>query len=154
MTQTQKLKNEINRLSTNWSQAIDEVDGLLWKANEILNTFNNSDWNSLNTELDKWSDDELRILAETIINGDDGKNIVDDNYTFGKIFTLTHNTTSNMLLTNYIGTFLTENNVNSFELLGEMKIKLNELKEHKYLTENEYSDWQCRLTLIEQKASR
>jgi hypothetical protein len=99
-----------------------------------LNTFNNSDWNSLNTELDKWSDDELRILAETIINGDDGKNIVDDNYTFGKIFTLTHNTTSSMLLTNYIGTFLTENNVNSFELLGEMKIKLNELKEHKYLT--------------------
>ena len=149
----QELKTEIKYISTHWSQAIDEVDGLLTKAFEILNSFNSSSWNSLNNDLPKWENDELRILAETITTGN-GRDVVEDNYTLGYIFTLTDNSTAGCILTNDIGDFLNENKVISFELLDKMKVKLKKMKEKKYLTEYEYFIWIKRFEEFKNKASR
>ena len=74
MNNLHQIKTEIKSLSKH-IQAINEIDGLLWKSNEILNSFTILDWKYLNEDLINWSNDELQILAETIINGNDGEDI-------------------------------------------------------------------------------
>ena len=153
MDNIQKIKTEIKSLS-NHIQAINEIDGLLWKSNEILNLFTDSDWKSLNDDLINWNRDELKILAETIINGNEGENVVDDNYTFGYIFTLVDNSLASCLLTNDVLDFLNENKVESIELLKMMKIKIIELFKSKYITQEELVCWSENINNAEIKASR
>ena len=153
MNNIQKIKTEIKSLS-NHIQAINEIDGLLWKSNEILNLFTDSDWKSLNDDLINWNRDELKILAETIINGNEGENVIDDNYTFGYIFTLADNSLASCLLTNDVLNFLNENKVESIELLKMMKIKIIELFKNEYITEEELAFWSENINNAEIKASR
>ena len=153
MDNIQKIKTEIKSLS-NHIQAINEIDGLLWKSNEILNLFTDSDWKSLNDDLINWNRDELQILAETIINGNEGENVVDDNYTFGYIFTLVDNSLASCLLTNDVLDFLNENKIESIELLKMMKIKIIELFKSKYITQEELVCWSENINNAEIKASR
>ena len=153
MDNIQKIKTEIKSLS-NHIQAINEIDGLLWKSNEILNLFTDSDWKSLNDDLINWNRDELKILAETIINGNEGENVVDDNYTFGYIFTLVDNSLASCLLTNDDLDFLNENKIESIELLKMMKIKIIELFKSKYITQEELACWSENINNAEIKASR
>ena len=153
MDNIQKIKTEIKSLS-NHIQAINEIDGLLWKSNEILNLFTDSDWKSLNDDLINWNRDELKILAETIINGNEGENVVDDNYTFGYIFTLVDNSLASCLLTNDVLDFLNENKVESIELLKMMKIKIIELFKSEYITQEELAFWSENINNAEIKASR
>ena len=153
MDNIQKIKTEIKSLS-NHIQAINEIDGLLWKSNEILNLFTDSDWKSLNDDLINWNRDELQILAETIINGNEGENVVDDNYTFGYIFTLVDNSLASCLLTNDVLDFLNENKIESIELLKMMKIKIIELFKNEYITEEELAFWSENINNAEIKASR
>ena len=153
MDNIQKIKTEIKSLS-NHIQAINEIDGLLWKSNEILNLFTDSDWKSLNDDLINWNRDELKILAETIINGNEGENVVDDNYTFGYIFTLVDNSLASCLLTNDVLDFLNENKVESIELIKMMKIKIIELFKSEYITQEELAFWSENINNAEIKASR
>ena len=46
MNNLHQIKTEIKSLSKH-IQAINEIDGLLWKSNEILNSFTILDWKSL-----------------------------------------------------------------------------------------------------------
>lgn len=151
MENFQQIKTEIKSLSKQ-IQAINEVEGLLWRSNEILNSFNIVDWKSLNADLINWTNDELQILAETIINGNEGKDIVDDNYTFGYIFSLANNSLAHYLLTNDIWNFLNENKVESIELLKMMKTKIFELFDNEYITENELTFWSKSINNAEIKA--
>ena len=123
-------------------------------SHDILNLFTDSDWKSLNDDLINWNRDELQILAETIINGNEGENVVDDNYTFGYIFTLVDNSLASCLLTNDVLDFLNENKVESIELLKMMKIKIIELFKSKYITQEELVCWSENINNAEIKASR
>ncbi len=153
MNNLHQIKTEIKSLSKH-IQAINEIDGLLWKSNEILNSFTILDWKYLNEDLINWSNDELQILAETIINGNDGEDIVDNNYTFGYIFTLADNSLASCLLTNDVWNFLNEYKVESIELLKMMKTKILELYKCEYITENELAFWSENINNAEIKASR
>jgi len=152
MNNFQKIKSEIKSISPH-IQAIDEIDGLLWKANEILNSFSTLDWKYLNDDLINWNNDELQILAETIINGNEGEDIVDDNYTFGYVFTLANNSLASCLLNNDLLDFFNENKVESIELLKMMKTKILELYKSEYITEQEFTFWSEYITNVERKAS-
>ena len=153
MDNLHQIKTEIKSLSKH-IQALNEIEGLLWKSNEILNSFTILDWKYLNEDLINWSNDELQILAETIINGNEGEDIVDNNYTFGYIFTLADNSLARCLLTNDVWNFLNENKVESIELLKMMKTKLLELYKSEYITENELAFWSENINNAEIKASR
>ena len=154
MTQVQKLKSEITNLSSNWSQAIDEMDGLLWKVNELLNSLSNADWNKLNIDLPNWENEELSILAETICSGNDGKDIVEHHDTLGYIFTLMNDNNSSTLLTNEMFDFLNEYQITSSNLIDKMKIKIAELTKNQYLNDTEQSKWISILNQSQRKASR
>jgi hypothetical protein len=154
MTLLKKLATEIKDHSEKWYEVIFDTDelNLLCSANEILNQFDNSDWEELNTELIYWSNPELEILAETIIMGCEGNESVENNDTLGFIFSLVDLKTASNLLTNDIGDYLTEYKIESDELVNKMTLKLIELKNEKYLNEKEYLLWLNRIKL--KKASR
>ena len=137
-----QLKAAVHKIALNWLQAMYEVDGLLFGINNILNSLNTADWETLNTDLLTWKDDELQVLAEAIMENDFHSNIVEKCHTFGILFILIEDFTASFLFNSHIDEFFGQINRQSkaplLEVLESMSTKVTHLYKTKYLSQQEY----------------
>ncbi|RRJ92884.1 hypothetical protein [Flavobacterium macacae] len=138
-----ELRQEISSLTISF-QAFDEIDGLSDKAINIIKRFTKEDFEQLKLDLILWDDKELEILAKVFSKGDSNGNLLDDNYFYGYLFVLLPASTARVLLDDMFYFF--ENQDIAFELLLQIKSKLNELIAKRYIERTTYEYWVKEIT--------
>lgn len=137
-----QLKAAVNKIVLHWLQAMYEVDGLLFGVNTILNNLGAADWETLNTDLLTWNDDELEVLAVAIMEDDFSSNVVEKCQTFGSLFILIDNSKAGFLFNSHIDEFFGQINRQSkaplLSVLEGMSTKVAHLYKTKYLSQQEY----------------
>ena len=144
-TENIKIKNLLETVTelTSFLQASAETDfDFFYEAYKILVTFSKVDWDCLKDELPKWSEDQLDVLVTTLHNEHGDQNRINDNFFIGYIFTIAPDNLASTILDCFIYYFISENKIESIELLNSIEEKINLLYDGKYIREEtEYKFW-------------
>jgi hypothetical protein len=144
-TENIKIKNLLKTVmeSTSFLQASGEVDfDFFYSTYKILETFTTRDWNHLKNELPKWSEEQLDVLVTTLHDEHGDGNKINDNFFIGYIFSISPDNLAISILDCFLYYFMSENKIESIELLNSIETKVNLLYNKKYIREeSEYIYW-------------
>lgn len=144
-TENIKITNLLETVteSTSFLQASCEVDfDFFYSVYKILKTFTTKDWNHLKNDLPKWSEDQLNVLVTTLHDEHGDGNKINDNFFIGYIFSISPDNLASSILDSFLYYFMSENNIESIELLNSIETKINLLYKKKYIKEeSQYIYW-------------
>ena len=144
-TENIKVKNLLETVteSTSFLQASGEIDfDFFYNEYKILLTFTNEDWDCLKNELPNWTEDQLDVLATTLHEEHGSDNRLNDNYFIGYIFTIAPDNLASSIFNCFLYYFISENKIESIDLLNSIEEKINLLYDKKYISEeSEYKFW-------------
>lgn len=140
-----KVKNlyETVKELTSFLQASGETDfDFFYSAYKILSSFTKVDWDYLKNELPSWTENQLDVLVTTLHGEYGDESRINDNYFIGYIFTISPDNLASQILDCYLYYFISENKIESIELLNSIENKINMLNDKKYIREkSEYIFW-------------
>ncbi len=150
-TENIKIKNLLETVTelTSFLQASNEIDfDFFYNAYKILTTFTIEDWNYLKLELPKWTQDQLEVLVTTLHEEHGSNNRINDNFFIGYIFTIAHDNLASTIFDCFLYYFISENKIESIELINSIEKRIKLLYDKKYIKEeSSYKFW---LNIIEE----
>jgi hypothetical protein len=140
--------------STTFLQASGEIDfDFFYNEYKILLTFANEDWDCLKNELPNWTEDQLDVLATALHEEHGSDKRLNDNYFIGYIFTIAPDNLASSIFHCFLYYFISENKIESIELINSIEKRIDELYEKKYIQEeSQYQFWMSYLSEVRKKA--